>query len=618
MSLGKLIDLDRLSRYNDKVNNREDEKINSVPFANSMEYVKWYFDVHRDGKVYGVKFAYTSAGVIVPTGTKYGANVGLVVQPSTRTVSGRNDYENITVFKHFEANAHVDDNGNTIIDAIRGDKNFSYTGKVDVVCVFAPVYEKVYTGMEGTTKYLYIEWCDTPRPGFTLNKLCKDGNGNNKGFYCITKFQAGLIDGVPYASADLRPWTNGPSHNNCVTYYHKKSIYASAMTMAEWAMLQRIFMMKFASTDSQTHLNGLTNYLPTMFYWIQFAVTNKNYIVLTTANADILDVNTRIDIGTSGSRGNANFTIGCNLEILSKSSDIVIFNAVTDNITATGYVITSINNNIMCVKSLTGINTQDVEGNPITFTYTVDGDETGTEYNGVVQLVVSDSTYLLELYDDSGANKIGDCSVSGIVNCTILYLDDEVTTLTSHRVCTSVYTSGYSSEILGEDGCYMVGEFTSSSRHPCVLSGIEFLTGAYDIIGNAVWQYDSDTLRHTLIMNDPSKLTTTTETITSTYTDIGVCADNATTNSWYYNNDIHYDLNNGGLIMDSKGASSTTGLCDTTYILGNQTSGLYEVLVFSSLFYGALYGLFYADASGALSASTWSIASRPSLNGVMG
>ena len=47
---------------------------------------------------------------------------------------------------------NFDENGNTIIDAIRGDKNFSYTGKVDVVCVFAPVYERIYTGTDSQVR----------------------------------------------------------------------------------------------------------------------------------------------------------------------------------------------------------------------------------------------------------------------------------------------------------------------------------------------------------------------------------------------------------------------------------------------------------------------------------
>jgi hypothetical protein len=616
MGLDKLIDLDLLTRYNTKKSAREDEKIQNLPIHDRNTLIKEYFKRNSTGKVYGVKFAYDANDVLIPNGYKYSANAGLVIEPSTRDVVGRNDYSGLNLFKHLECNAHVDENGYTVIDYIEGESGFSRTGAVDVVCVFAPVYEKIYEGYEGTTKYFYIEWTDRPKEGYTLNILCKNKDGENNGFYCIAKYQAVLINGIPYSSLG-RPWTNGPSHNACITYYHKKGSYVSAMTCAEWAMVQRIFMMKFASTNSQAHLNGLTNYLPTSFYQIQFATTNKEYIILATSSANNLIVNTRIDIGTITSRGDNNFTIGCNLEILSKSDDIAIFKNVTDNITSTGYIIKTIDNNIMCVKSKTGTDTQDVEGNPITFTYTIDGDETETEYNGTVQLVVSDSTYLLELYDEN-VNKIGDCSVSGIVNCTILYLDDNVTALTSHRVCTSIYKSGYSLEILGADGCYMVGEFASSSRHPAVLSGIEFNTGAWDTIGNAVWQYDSNTQRHTLLMNDPSKLTKTAATITSTYTDIGTSNDNAASSNWFYNNDIHYDLDNGGFVMDSKGASSTTGLCDATYILGNQKSGLYEVLVFGVPAHGAPYGLFCATAYLALSFSDWDIASRPSLNGVMG
>jgi hypothetical protein len=613
MGLDKLIDLDLLTRYNTKKSAREDEKIQNLPIHDRNTLIKEYFKRNSTGKVYGVKFAYDANDVLIPNGYKYSANAGLVIEPSTRDVVGRNDYSGLNLFKHLECNAHVDENGYTVIDYIEGESGFSRTGAVDVVCVFAPVYEKIYEGYEGTTKYFYIEWTDRPKEGYTLNILCKNKDGENNGFYCIAKYQAVLINGIPYSSLG-RPWTNGPSHNACITYYHKKGSYVSAMTCAEWAMVQRIFMMKFASTNSQAHLNGLTNYLPTSFYQIQFATTNKEYIILATSSANNLIVNTRIDIGTSTSRNNNNFTIGCNLEILSKSDDIVIFNGVTNNITSTGYNIKSIDTNIMCVKSKTGTDTQDVEGNPITFTYTIDGDETETEYNGTVQLVVSDSTYLLELYDEN-VNKIGDCSVSGIVNCTILYLDDNVTALTSHRVCTSIYKSGYSSEILGEDGCYMRGEFTTSSRHPAVLSGIEFNTGAYDTIGNSVWWYDNNSDLHLKLINDPSHLSANTTTIINTYTDIGIISRTSTAANWNYGKNIHYDLDNGGFTMNT-GGSSTTGLCDGVYMVANTTkNAFYEVLVFGFLYNGAPSGLFCANANSALSDSSWRIASRPSLGG---
>ena len=620
MSTNKLIDVDLLEYYDSKTRMREDEKINSIPFANSMDYVKWYFDVHRDGKIYGVKFAYDANDCLVATGTKYGANTNLVAQPSTRTVSGRNDYDDITVFKHFDANVHLDNNGNTIIDAIYGDDNFSYYGKVDVVCVFAPVYEKIYVGYESTTKYLYIEWCDTPRPGFTLNKLCKDGQGNNKGFYCISKFQAGLIDEVPYSSAGLFPWVHssnadGPCYNNCVDRYHTKHPYACAMTMTEWAMIQRIFLMKYGDTNFQTKLGSLT-YYNLYGIQIQFATTNKSYVVVPTTNADTMYVNTHIDIGTSNSdtRNVTHYSVIDNTEILSKSSDIVIFN----NLTTTGFTITdasyslvSIPDNILCTKLASTGEAKTVEDENITAIFNNSSDVT-------VNLVldVTGTTYTLYAYDGSN-NEIGHSS-AGVTTNTIVYISDSVSVTTANYISSSIYRPGYSLDICGSDGCHMVGDFGTNYRAPSVISGIEILTGAWDIIGNAVWQYDSDTNPHIKLVNNPSLITKTSGDIDTTYTDIGYYTHINIGNGHVYASDIHYDLNNGGFVMDCGGGSSTKGLCDSTYILGSQKSGKYEVIVFGGMISGEVYGPFNSFANNSLSNAIWSVASRPSLNGVMG
>ena len=620
MSTNKLIDVDLLEYYDSKTRIREDEKINSIPFANSMDYVKWYFDVHRDGKIYGVKFAYDANDCLVATGTKYGANANLVAQPSTRTVSGRNDYDEITVFKHFDANAHLDDNGNTIIDAIYGDKNFSYTGKVDVVCVFAPVYEKIYTGTEGTTKYLYIEWCDTPRPGFTLNKLCKDGNGNNKGFYCITKFQAGLIDGVPYASAGLFPWVHssansGPCYNTCVDKYHTKHPYACAMTMSEWAMIQRIFLMKYGDTNFQTKLGSLTSY-NLYGIQIQFATTNKSYVVVPTTNADTMYVNTHIDIGTSESstRNVTHYSVIDNTEILSKSSDIVIFNDLTTTgftITDSNYTLVNIPTDILCTKLASTGEAKTVEDENITATF-----NNGSDVTVNLVLDVTGTTYTLYAYDGSN-NEIGHSS-AGVTTNTIVYISDSVSVTTANYISSSIYRPGYSLDICGSDGCYEVGAFINDARHPSVISGIELLTGAWDVIGNAVWQYDSDTNPHIKLVNNPSLITKTSGDIDTRYTDIGYYTHTNTSNNYVYASDIHYDLVNGGFVMDCGGGSSTKGLCDSTYILGAQKSSKYEVIVFGNLGYGANNGPFCATANYALSSAAWYIASRPSLGGSLG
>jgi hypothetical protein len=161
----------------------------------------------------------------------------------------------------------------------------------------------------------------------------------------------------------------------------------------------------------------------------------------------------------------------------------------------------------------------------------------------------------------------------------------------------------------------MRGEFTTSSRHPAVLSGIEFNTGAYDTIGNSVWWYDNNSDLHLKLINDPSHLSANTTTIINTYTDIGIISRTSTAANWNYGKNIHYDLDNGGFTMNT-GGSSTTGLCDGVYMVANTTkNAFYEVLVFGYLSAGAPCGLFCATASSALSSSAWLLASRPSLGG---
>lgn len=618
MSLSKAIDTEKLTYYDSVIKTREDTKLQALPISNSMEYVKWYFRTHRDGKVYGVKFAYDANNCLVAAGTKYGANTGLVAQASTRTVSGRNDYDYINVFKHFDANAHLDANGNTIIDAIRGDSNFSYYGKVDVVCVFAPVYERIYTGYESSTKYLYIEWCDSPKEGFTLNKLCKDANGNNKGFYCIAKFQAGLIDGVPYASAGLYPWTKdvsqGPCYDNCIDVYHSKHEYLCSMTIAELAIIQRIYLMKYSSTNYQSNLNGLTSYnsygVP-----IKFSTNSKNYIVIPSVNAANLYLNTRVSIGTGNTRGKNHHNIINNTEILSKNSDIIIFNDLTTTeftITDASYNLVSMPNDILCTKLISTGEAKTVENENITATF-----NNGSDVEVNLILDVNGTTYSLYAYDGSN-NEIGH-STAGNTDNTILYISDNIsTTANSNYVETAVYKSGYSLEIYGSDGCYMMGTLSVNNRAPSVISGIELLTGALDVIGNAIIDYNSSMNVHIKLCNNPNLLTKDTTEIDTIYTDIGYITHVSNDTSWEYGINVHYDLDNGGFVVDCGDANSIKGLCDGLYLYGSNISGKYGFIAFASLGNGPLGGPYAAIATYARSTDYWAFASRPSLNGVMG
>jgi len=606
----KLINTDLLERYDSNKSDREDDLIKSQYIKDKSEQLAKMFLMNRDGKIYGIKFPKDANGVIQASGgVKYGANNGLVVEPSTRTVAGRDDYANINVFRSIDANVHMSDDGHVIVDAIEGDPEFSYYGKVDVVCIFAPVYEKVYTETVSGTEWLCIEWCDTPRDGFTLNILCKNPDGTNRGWYCITKFQSGLIDGVPYASADIRPWTNGSSHNTCLTTYHNKSDYACAMTLSQLTIIQRIFLMKYSHTNFDTKLGGL------MYYYYQgYALltnaTNVNYLVIDSTEAGNLTLNTRLDIGTSASRGTSTYNIFCNTELLDKDSNVLLFSDIATNlsITNTDYTITTQDfTDLLCVKPTTSGNDAEIINCPegkIKLTY--NGDT--VEFTPVI--VIDGANYAIYLYDEN-TNEVAHTANANAA-CTILTISDNVTATTSHYVATAIYKSGYSLEILGKDGLYAIGEFPNNNnryRFPSVMSGIELFVGCYEVIGNAVFSYNADESVHILVQNDVTDLTANTTTIASNYADSGRITYATKTDSWKYGGSVTYDLNKGALSI-SDGGSSSNGLCDAQYTLGTKTSGFYEVLAFGNLYNSSYAGPFCLNAYTGLSAAHWSLGSR--------
>jgi len=619
----KLINTDLLERYDSNKSDREDDLIKSQYIKDKSEQLAKMFLMNRDGKIYGVKFPKDANGVIQASGgVKYGANNGLVVEPSTRTVAGRDDYANINVFRSIDANVHYGSDGSIVIDYLEGEDGFSYYGKVDVVCLFAPVYEKIYTETVSGVEWLCIEWTDTPRDGFTLNILCKGIDGKNQGFYTITKFPSVWIDGAPYSSAGRYPWVNGhisgvagPSYNNCVDRYHARNENMSAMTIGQLATIQRIFMMKYGHTNYQTKLNGLSSYYQVLLY-LQTAVTNKNYVVLTTTDANKLYADTQIDVGdpTSARQSYRQFSVAQNLYVTGKTNDIVLFKNVKAGFTIsdTNYTIASESEfDILCKKLASTGDAVDLDDDNNTMQFIYTDPNTSEESTVDINLVLDITGGVYTLYAYDGSNNVIGYSASGETTYTAVYFDRPITADTTCSVQTSAcYNTGYSLGILGKDGSYINGAFNTSLRNPSVISGIELMCGTNEVCGNAVYNYDSNTMVHILLQNDLRAITKTTNTITAEYTDTGYHSHTTSGTSWKYVRDVHYNLALGGLLYNCDGASTTTGFCDGVYYLGDQKSGFYEVLLFGSLGTGGTAGPFCSLANIALSTAAWYFAAR--------
>lgn len=123
-----------------------------------------WLDLRRDGLVYGVRkprYDYSP----VTTATKTGANAGLVLEASTETYAGRNDYAGKALFTCLRCNGGVDKDGTHYVTAIEGyDDRFDEHQDTYVI---TPVYYKRTTT---DAYYDHDEYTDTPRSGF---KACR-------------------------------------------------------------------------------------------------------------------------------------------------------------------------------------------------------------------------------------------------------------------------------------------------------------------------------------------------------------------------------------------------------------------------------------------------------------
>ena len=183
-------------------------------------------------------------------------------------------------------------------------------------------------------------------------------------------------------------------------------------------------------------------------------------------------------------------------------------------------------------------------------------------------------------------------------------------------VKTMPWRSGFSTNLLGRDGS---PNNLTNSKNPASLDGIEFMVGAYDVIGNVIASYDStEKVYDYYVCNDSTKLTTDTSNL-SNYIHSSVKTNCTTNNAWNYIADVDLDLTSGLCIGSNVGGTNTSssrGFCDGYYV--SSASGFRELRAFGSLNSGASAGVSCVYGSPALSATGWTCLSRLSINALGG
>lgn len=314
----------------DILTNKND--IKDLQNANSLNAkVIFSLNLQRTGKVYTVRFPLWETSQTC-NGEKLDDNEGLVCNPSTAVTRGVSDYDDIPLFRTYDCNAYVDDDGVRHITAIKGDKDFKDTGKVDVFVLGMSYYEKWWE----SDGYAYYSRTDMPKEGYTLASECRTKDGNDQGFALYGKYIAGDIDGMPYSSKGLVPvrycsgrpsGSQNISYSGNITYFHKRGLHYSGTFMSEVKYITTTWWLKYGTRNSQSVMAGCTNY--NVQYVSTVAETDVKRIIISNSNANYFDVGMPVSIGSSG--GSAPDRNAWNCHNKAESATIVAIETYDEN-----------------------------------------------------------------------------------------------------------------------------------------------------------------------------------------------------------------------------------------------------------------------------------------------
>lgn len=285
-----------------------EKKINK---DDAMSWAQW-FDSHRTGWHGGVTFSQYDKSQSV-LGTRTGDNEDVVIETSTNTTKGRNDFADNPVtdlmFNGIEVNGYIDEDGDPHITAVKGSPEFSRDGSNgDVYMAYlTPFYKRIYDeNVDGW------DFADHKENGLEPWDGAVRPDGTWRSFYFMAKYPGvNNNDGIVASISGRRPLRN-TSHNNQITSFAAKGPQYCGFTSTDVSWAQWMMDMKFATRHSQSKMAGATS------YYLQYPATvveeDVKRIIIAKSQAANLIVGSYASIGygavSSGSvsldRGNAN------------------------------------------------------------------------------------------------------------------------------------------------------------------------------------------------------------------------------------------------------------------------------------------------------------------------
>lgn len=251
-----------------------------------------FFALQRTGKVYGVKVYKATAN---PTSIceKTRDNAGLVCEPSTDTVEGRDDYADIPLFKWYEVNYKRYDDGFAYPTAFIGDSNYK-TDNVDIGAMQMTFY---YNWIDDNNEYRELVISDSPNEALGLKpwELAVRADGTVMPYFIQSRYHSVLgSDGLLHSMRGKIAINQ--SYDNMITNYQKKGTGYWGAGSNRFTFGQIFNLIKYANKSSQDTMQGVTNWN------IQYPASVQseelhNYFPVTNAQAANLQVGLCVSVG---------------------------------------------------------------------------------------------------------------------------------------------------------------------------------------------------------------------------------------------------------------------------------------------------------------------------------
>lgn len=247
-----------------------------------------FFALNADSKIYESIF-YNYDYNSTSTGEKAQDNAELVCEPSTDTIKARDDYEDRLLFRHWDVNAYIDENGVKHITAIEGDDKFDrYNSDVYVMYPTWYVKKTTYDNKWG------IAVTGKPKEGFTPLGCGINADGTVSPYMLFAKYTM---------SSDLKSVSNAValrnlSYNTTINNIKNKTGY-SFTTENDIQFLQILFLIKYAELNFRKIMTGCVKY--DYQYMCSVAESNVKRCIINKTEAQNLVVGSYVMIGDMGS-----------------------------------------------------------------------------------------------------------------------------------------------------------------------------------------------------------------------------------------------------------------------------------------------------------------------------